>query len=79
MLKQKFYNKEVKEGEKNMRKLSFFEDWLRDEFSKGRLEGVTQGHREANIATAKRMRNAGMNNNDIIRATNLSFEDIRSL
>ena len=41
--------------------------------------GVAEGRREANLDTARRLREMGMNDNDIHRATNISFEDLRML
>ena len=55
-----------------MRTLSFVEEYFRD-------EGLERGRREANLETARRLREMGMKDNDIHRATNLSFEDIRTL
>lgn len=45
----------------------------------GRAEGRLMGIREANFETARRLREMGMNDNDIHRATNLSLEDLRTI
>ena len=39
-------------------------------------EGIERGKREANLETAKRLRDAGMNDSQIQQFTNLSFEDL---
>ena len=41
--------------------------------------GVAEGRREANLDTARRLREMGMNDNDIHRATNISLDDLRML
>ena len=38
--------------------------------------GEERGRREANFETARRLREMGMNDNDIHRATNISFDDL---
>ena len=47
--------------------------------AEGRAEGRLMGIREANFETARRLREMGMNDNDIHRATNLSLEDLRTI
>lgn len=72
-LRQKFV-KEIQDFQRgeNMRTLSFVEEYFRD-------EGLERGRREEKFETARRLREMGMKDNDIHRATNLSFEDIRTL
>ena len=41
--------------------------------------GVAEGRREANLDTARRLREMGMNDNDILRATNIPFDDLQLL
>ena len=41
--------------------------------------GEERGRREANFETARRLREMGMSDNDIHRATNISFEDLQRL
>ena len=41
--------------------------------------GVAEGRREANLDTARRLREMGMNDNDIHRATNISLDDLQLL
>ena len=41
--------------------------------------GEERGKLEANLETARRLRNAGISDNDIHTFTNLSFDEIRSL
>ena len=41
--------------------------------------GVAEGRREANLDTARRLREMGMNDNDIHRATNIPFDDLQLL
>ena len=41
--------------------------------------GEERGRREANFETARRLRDMGMSDNDIHRATNISFEDLQRL
>ncbi|MBQ9404258.1 MAG: hypothetical protein IJU15_04670 [Synergistaceae bacterium] len=41
--------------------------------------GEKRGRREANLETARRLREMGMNDNDIHRATNISIDDLRLL
>lgn len=74
--------------EKKMRTLSFVEEYFRDKglaegremgLAEGRAEGLVEGKREANFETARRLRTAGMSDDDIHKFTDLSFEDIRSL
>ena len=45
----------------------------------GEERGITIGEHKANISTAMRMRQAGMNNAQISMFTGLSFEEIESL
>lgn len=72
-LRQNFV-KEIQDFQRgeNMRTLSFVEEYFRD-------EGLERGRREEKFETARRLREMGMKDNDIHRATNLSFEDIRTL
>ncbi len=48
-------------------------------FYDGIAVGKERGRREANIETARRLREMGMNDNDILRATNISFDDLLML
>lgn len=80
-LQQKFIN-ELKKGDGNMSGLTmsfvekhFFDKGLAEGLAKGRAEAMA----EANFATARRLRSAGMSDNDIHNFTGLSFDDIRSL
>ena len=41
--------------------------------------GEERGRREANFEIARRLREMGMSDNDIHRATNISFEDLQRL
>ena len=38
--------------------------------------GIKEGRREANLDTTRRLRDMGMNDNDIHRATNISLDDL---
>ncbi len=60
------------EGSEKMRTLSWFEEMYRD-------EAMRKAQREANLATARRLRSAGFNDDDIQRFTELSLDDIHSL
>ena len=48
-------------------------------FYDGIAVGKERGRREANIETARRLREMGMNDNDIYKATSISFEDLQML
>ena len=48
-------------------------------FYDGIAVGEERGRREANIETARRLREMGMNDNDIYKATSISFEDLQML
>ena len=48
-------------------------------YNAGIKEGEERGMRKANLETARRLREMGMIDNDIQKATNLSFDDISSL
>ncbi|MCR5347526.1 MAG: Rpn family recombination-promoting nuclease/putative transposase [Fretibacterium sp.] len=50
-----------------------------EKIEEGRIAGLAEGRREANFETARRLRDMGMTDSDIHRATNLSFEDLRKL
>ena len=50
-----------------------------DGVARGRIEGEEHGRREEKFDTARRLREMGMNDNDILRATNISFDDLRML
>ena len=63
-------------GENNMAAMTFIEKYFKDE---GRNEGFSLGRREANFDTARRLREMGMADPDIHRATSLSFEELRTL
>ncbi len=54
------------------RTLSFTEKYFRD-------KAMRKAQREANLATARRLRSAGFNDDDIQRFTELSLDDIHSL
>ncbi len=41
--------------------------------------GIAEGRREEKFDTARRLREMGMNDNDIHRATNISLDDLRML
>ena len=45
----------------------------------GEARGTERGRREEKFDTAKRLRDMGMNDNDIHRATNISLDDLRLL
>lgn len=67
-----------------MAAMTFIEKYFRDEgrnegFSLGRDEGIGLGRREANFETARRLRDMGMADNDIHKATSLSLEELRTL
>ena len=59
-----------------MAAMTFIEKFFRDE---GRDEGIRLGRHEANFETARRLREMGMADPDIHRATSLSFEELRAL
>lgn len=42
-------------------------------------EGIERGRREANLDTARRLRDAGMDDSQIQKFTNLSLEDLRMM
>ncbi len=42
-------------------------------------EGIAQGIRKANLATARRMREMGIDDSIIHQATNLSLEEIKNI
>ena len=68
-LRQEFMNEVNKlQGEKRMKKIGFIGEYYRDE-----------GIRKEKFATARRMREMGMTDDDIHRATTLSLDDIHSL
>ena len=72
------------QGDDTMAQLTFVEQYFRDKgHSEGLNEGITigeeRGRREANFETARRLRAMGMIDNDIQKATNLSFDEISSL
>lgn len=50
-----------------------------DGVARGRIEGEEQGRREEKFATARRLRNAGMNDTQIHQFTDLSLDDLRLL
>lgn len=45
----------------------------------GMAKGEAQGIRKANLATARRLREMGMNNSDIHKITELSLEEIKNI
>lgn len=60
------------------------ENSLRDEgyeegFEKGELEGKKEGKKEANIEIAKRLKEMGLSNEEISKATELSIEEIENI
>lgn len=55
-----------------MAAMTFIEKFFRD-------EGHSEGRHEANFETARRLREMGMADPDIHRATRLSLEELRSL
>ena len=59
-----------------MAAMTFIEKYFRDE---GRNEGFNLGRREANLETTRRLRNMGMADTDIHKATSLSLEELRTL
>lgn len=59
-------------GENTMAAMTFIEKFFRD-------EGHSEGRHEANFETARRLREMGMADPDIHRATRLSLEELRSL
>ena len=72
------------QGDDTMAQLTFVEQYFRDKgHSEGLHEGISigeeRGRREANFETARRLRAMGMIDNDIQKATNLSFDEISSL
>ena len=52
-------------------------------YNAGIQEGITveeeRGRREEKFDTARRLREMGMNDNDIHRASNISFDDLQML
>jgi predicted transposase/invertase (TIGR01784 family) len=48
-------------------------------YNAGIKEGEERGRREANLETARRLRDMGMSDNDIHRATNISIDDLKML
>ena len=50
-----------------------------DGVARGRIEGEEHGRREEKFATARRLRNAGMNDTQIHQFTDLSLDDLRLL
>ena len=48
-------------------------------YNAGIKEGEERGRREEKFDTARRLRKMGLSDNDIHKATNLSFDDIRIL
>ena len=78
---QKQYVADLKEmkGEKGMA-MTFIEQYFRDEGEAFGVErGRSEGRREANFETARRLREMGMADPDIHRATSLSLEELRAL
>ena len=47
--------------------------------ARGETRGEERGRREANLDTARRLRDMGMNDHDIHRATHISLDDLRLL
>ena len=63
-----------------MAAMTFIEKFFRDEGrNEGRDEGIRLGRHEEKFDTARRLRDMGMNDSDIHRATCLSLEEIGSL
>ena len=68
------------EGKNNMAELTWIEEHFYDQaIGKGLTIGEARGRLAANIETARRLRNMGMNDNDIQKATNLSFDEMKIL
>ena len=59
-----------------MAAMTFIEKFFRDE---GRNEGISLGRHEEKFDTARSLRDMGMADQDIHRATSLSFEELRTL
>ena len=80
-LQQKFVDdvQEIQGGD-SMYPLTFLDDYF---INKARDEGISigeeRGKLEANLETARRLRNAGISDNDIHMFTNLSLDEIRML
>ena len=61
--------------------VSFIEEYFRGEGKiegrrEGKIEGIFEGRRAEKLATAARLRALGMADKDILKATELSLEDI---
>ena len=68
------------EGKSNMTELTWIEEHFYDQaIGKGLTIGEARGRLAANLETARRLRNMGMNDNDIQKATNLSFDEMKIL
>ena len=80
-LRNRFFEELKKlEGKNNMAELTWIEEHFYDQaIGKGLTIGEARGRLAANIETARRLRNMGMNDNDIQKATNLSFDEMKIL
>ncbi len=52
---------------------------IKEGIKEGIAVGEERGRREANFETARRLREMGLSDNDIHKATNLSFDEIHIL
>ena len=65
--------------------MGYYFDWLRLKFEMGEYiaegfaKGYAEGQREARIEIALRLRSMGMDDQQIHKATELSFEEISNL
>ena len=61
--------------DKDMAYVSFIEEYFRGE---GKIEGISEGRRAEKLATAARLRALGMADKDILKATELSPEELNA-
>ena len=77
-------NAQKLQGGESMYPLTFVDEYFinkarNEAINEGIAIGEERGKLEANLETARRLRNAGISDNDIHTFTNLSFDEIRSL
>ena len=53
--------------------------WLEHEGKTILNQGIAIGRQEANLATARRLRNAGMSDDDICKFADVSHDDLKML